>query len=59
MLIFKAYLNGLGVFACVPWDLQCHNSPGSVPRLNAKLLQLGVFRFRLLEDRDVGVGVFP
>src|SRR5882762_5742631 len=29
------------------------------PKLNTELLQLGVFRLGLLEDRDAGVSVFP
>jgi hypothetical protein len=59
MLIFKAYLNWLTVFACAPGGFECHNSPGIVPTLNAKLLQLGVFSLGLFENWDVGVGVFP
>src|SRR5215469_653172 len=31
----------------------------SVPPANHRLLQLGVFRLGLLQDGDVGVGVFP
>ncbi len=39
-----------------PDDKLISDSPKLVIR---RSLQLGVFRLRLLEDRDVGVGVFP
>ena len=42
-----------------PSGFRRRNSSGIFPTPLAELRQLGVFRFGLLEDRDVGVGVFP
>ncbi len=42
-----------------PSGFRHRNSSGIFPTLIAELLQLGVFRLGLFEDRDVRVGVFP